>query len=232
MSKKISALNYIKDLFKYDDHRNFRKKLYKFTKKEKDLTYDYGCGYYYQSCESINLSGLRSSKKRVLNYSINEIIREKEVLDVGTNTGFLLFEIEKNYKSITGIDYNSKLINIANMVKDYLKLKNLSFVNGDFQTYKFDKKFDTILSLANHSTFDSGIKSSAKYLSKCNNLLKDGGYFLIEGHHPSYEKISDFSSMIENFVKKNNYEIKKNSFLKTNFFYDDGRKFYLLKKNK
>ena len=93
------------------------------------------------------------------------------------------------------------------MVKDYLKLKNLSFVNGDFQTYKFDKKFDTILSLANHSTFDSGIKSSATYLSKCNNLLKDGGYFLIEGHHPSYEKISDFSSMIENFVKQNNYDI-------------------------
>ena len=59
------------------------------------MSYDYGCGYFYQSCETINLSGLRSSKKEFLNYSINDLIKNKDILDVGTNTGFLLFEFEK-----------------------------------------------------------------------------------------------------------------------------------------
>ncbi len=230
MSKKLSILNYFKDLLKYDNHRRFRGKIYNFLKKEKDMSYDYGCGYFYQSCETINLSGLRSSKKRVLNYSINDLIKNKDILDVGTNTGFLLFEFEKNFKSILGIDYNPKLINMANMVKGYLNEKKLSFISADFQSYNFDKKFDVILSLANHSTFDKGIKSTEEYLSKCDSLLKNGGYFLIEGHHPDYEKVSDFIIMVESFILKYDYDIKKTSVLKTNSFYDDGRKFFLLKK--
>ena len=97
--------------------------------------------------------------------------------------------------------------------------------------YEFNKKFDVIFSLANHSTFDLGIKSTNNYLYKCDALLKKGGHFLIESHHPSYEKISEFSKIVENFKKDFNYNVENSSILKTNFFYDDGRKFYLLKKN-
>ena len=48
---------------------------------------------------------------------------------------------------------------------------------------------------------------------------------------PDYEKVSDFIIMVESFIIKYDYDIKKTSVLKTNsFFYDDGRKFFLLKK--
>ena len=231
MSKKIGILNYLKDLFKYDIHRKIRKKIHSYSKSKKDLTYDYSGGYFYQSSERINLSGLRSSKKRTLNYSINEILKNKDILDVGTNSGFLLFELENNFKSILGIDYNQKLINLANIVKDYLDEKKIFFICADFETHKFDKKFDVIFSLANHSTYDEGIKSTEKYLSKCNYLLEEDGHLLIESHHPGYEKISDFDKIINRFVKEYNYTIIKKSILKTGFFYDDGRKFYILRKN-
>ena len=76
-----------------------------------------------------------------------------------------------------------------------------------------------------------GIKSTEKYLSKCNYLLEEDGHLLIESHHPGYEKISDFDKIINRFVKEYNYTIIKKSILKTGFFYDDGRKFFILRKN-
>ena len=67
---------------------------------------------------------------------------------------------------------------MANMVKGYLNEKKLSFINFDFQSYNFEGKNLTLFSLlANHSTFDKGIKSTEEYLSKCDSLLKNGGYF-------------------------------------------------------
>lgn len=229
MSKKISLLNYFKDSINFDKNRRIRKKLLG-IKETKSNKYDYGCGYFYQSSDIIRLSGLRSSKKRVLSYSIKMIIANKDILDIGTNSGFLLFELENNYKSIVGIDYNSNLIELANTLKNYLDLKKIIFLNEDFNKYEFNKKFDVIFSLANHSPYDEGIKSTLSYLSKCNTLLKNGGFFLIEGHHPKHEKISDFCLLIENFIKKYNYDVKTKSKLFTNNFYDDGRQFYLLKK--
>ena len=96
-----------------------------------------------------------------------------------------------------------------------------------FQSYNFDKNkirlnLIQLLVWMDHSTFDKGIKSTEEYLSKCDSLLKNGGYFLIEGHHPDYEKVSDFIIMVESFIIKYDYDIKKTSVLKTNSFYDDG----------
>lgn len=229
MSKKISFINQIIDSFKFDHHRNIRNVISRINKQH-ELTYDYGANYFYQSLEKINLSGLRNSTKRIRSYNIDDIIKNKEILDIGTNSGFLILSLSKIYKFCTGIDYSKKLIEIADIVKNYLKLKNISFLNDDFMNYNFTKNYDVVFSFANHSTYDGGIKNTQEYLKKCNLLLKNGGYFLIESHHPNYEKIEIFSQIISEFLEKYKYTVIKSDYLYTGNFYDDGRKFYILKK--
>lgn len=92
-----SKINKIKDFLKFDNNRVFRKRLISFISN--NLTsnhYDYGEGYFYQSLEKINLSGLRNSKKRIEQYNINSLLLNKDILDIGCNSGFLLFQLKEN----------------------------------------------------------------------------------------------------------------------------------------
>ena len=231
MSRFLSNINRIKDFIKIDKYKKIRSEIFQIIKGTLDETYDYGQGYFYQSFERINLSGLRNSKKRIEQYKILEEIKNKEIIDIGSNSGFILFQLDNVFKNATGIEYNPKLIEVALKVKSFLNIKNIFFIKSDFLKHNFNNKsFDFILSLANHSTYDKGIYSTDLYFEKCNQLLKPGGFLFIEGHHPNYEKIQDFEILILNFIKKYNFQIKNENFLKTGYFFDDGRKFYLLKK--
>ena len=87
-----------------------------------------------------------------------------------------------------------------------------------------------ILSLANHTTFDKGIKSSELYFDKVMKLLDENGTILIESHHPKYEKEEDFRKMVDNIVERFKLNIISHDKLLTGSYYDDNRYFYFLKK--
>lgn len=226
-----SKINKIKDFFKFDIHRAFRTQLINYISKNStsDL-YDYGEGYFYQSLEKINLSGLRNSKKRIEQYDINSLLLNKDILDIGCNSGFLLFQLKENYNKIVGIDHNSSLIDLANMTCEYLKQKQISFVKGNFMKYDFTQKFNVIFSFANHTTFDKGIKNSEEYFDKCFNLLLPKGYLFIESHHPNYENQKEFNKMIDFIIKKHDLVFVKKHLIKSKYFYDDGRTFVVISK--
>ena len=67
-----SKLNKFFDSLKFDKFRTFRKKVLDLKNYNLSLNHDYGNGYFYQSFEKINLSGLRKTKDRVkaLNFKI------------------------------------------------------------------------------------------------------------------------------------------------------------------
>ena len=88
MSRFLSNINKIKDFIKIDKYKKIRSEIFHIIKNTLDETYDYGQGYFYQSLEKINLSGLRNSKKRIEQYKILEDIKNKEIIDIGTNSGF------------------------------------------------------------------------------------------------------------------------------------------------
>ena len=69
--------------------------------------------------------------------------------------------MQENYQEAIGIEYNPKLIDIAEMIRVYKKKNRIQFICSDFQSYEFNKSFYIIFSLANHSTFDEGITDSA-----------------------------------------------------------------------
>lgn len=231
MSKIISDINKFIDSLKFDKHRSFRKEIYSLLKKADKDKYDYGNGYFYQSLEKINLSGLRNSKKRLSEYNLSKLTLNSEILDIGCNSAFLICELEQNFKSYFGIEWNKNLIEIGNKTIKYLNLENIDLINGNFLNYNFNnRKFDVIFSFANHSTYDKGIISPDDYFNKCDNLLIKNGILVIESHHPNYENKITFEEMINKFIKSNSYKQIVKKIIESNNFYDNGRTFVILKK--
>ena len=228
--KIISLKNKFVDTLTKCKYKVFKNELLEILSQNSDY-FDYGSGYFYQSLSNINLSGLRNSRKRIEAYNFNQFIKSKKILDVGTNTGFLLME-RNNFASALGIDHSPNCIEVAKKTKKKLNLKNVDFICGNFLDYKFNRKFDVILSLANHHTFDKGIKNPQHYLLTIDkNLKSKGGVLILESHHPSFEKKEDFKK-VETFVEKELfYKLESSKILKTGNYYDDGRKINFYRKN-
>jgi len=225
-SKIISKINRYIDYLKFDNHRKIRLEIAS-IKNELDQ-YDYGEGYFYQSLRRINLSGLRNTQIRKDFLNLSKYTRNKTILDIGTNSGFLLFELENNFDYALGIDYNPSLIKIGNIVKKYLKINNIDIKCQNIYNLSDNKKFDIILSLANHSTFDNGINETDKYFKKVLNLIKSNGILVFESHHPQYESLKSFDKYVEKLLE--NFKIISEGSYQTKNFYDNKRKYVILKK--
>jgi hypothetical protein len=94
---------------------------------------DFDAGYQTHDLGDKVIIGQRDTKKRIdkIPYDFNG----KTVLDIGTNQGGMLFAISDKIKHGIGIDYNPKLINVANKIKSFSKQTNL-----DFYVFDLDKE--------------------------------------------------------------------------------------------
>ena len=108
-----------------------------------------------------------------------------------------------------GIDYNPKLIEIAKKSKNYLNLNNIEFKTQDFQSNGINEKYDIILSLANHHTYDKGITSTKDYFEKILKIISQDGYLIFEGHHPLIENDEDFWNILGQIKDQFYYYRKK-----------------------
>ena len=154
--------------------------------------------------------------------------KHKVILDIGSNIGAILMNTKCTFKYAVGVEYNKYLIKISNELKDYLDLKNCEFYFDDFMKIELDKKFDVILSLANHHTFDKNIDNKDLYFKKIYNLLKINGILIFESHSPLYEKEKDLILVLEKL--KTEYETIENGIYKFGNFFDLNRKFFIFKK--
>lgn len=82
----------------------------------------------------------------------------KTVLDIGTNQGGMLFAIADKIKYGVGIDYNPKLVNVANRLKSFSQVTNI-----DFYVFDLDKE--------QHSMIDNFLRTEKVdicfFLSMC-----------------------------------------------------------------
>ena len=74
-----SKLNKFFDSLKFDKFRTFRKKVLDLKNHNLSLNHDYGNGYFYQSFEKINLSGLRKTKDRVKALNLDSLLYNKNI---------------------------------------------------------------------------------------------------------------------------------------------------------
>ena len=228
MSKLISGINKLSDYLKFDQYRNLRIQITKILKENK-TNFDYGYNYFYQSLEKINLSGLRNTQKRIDALGLQNLVENKSVLDIGSNIGAISLQLDQKFIRFDNVEYNTTLNKIGERISKFLNIKNINFYSQNFLEIKLEKKYELILSLANHSTYDKGIVDTELYFKKIHNLLNYKGILVIESHHPKYEDLKNFErTIIDNFNK--NLKIIKKGKYQFNNFYDDGRKFYILQK--
>lgn len=116
--------------------------------------------------------------KMILNNIYNEIMQKKQssVLDIGVGTGVLAGKLYENEHSITGIDFSSKMISIAQS-----KMPAAHFIewdiSNDLPSEIAGNKYDFIVSTytLHHLTDDAKISFITNMLS----FLKEDGKILI-----------------------------------------------------
>jgi len=62
----------------------------------------------------------------------------KTVLDVGSNQGGMLFQVQDNIEQGIGIDFDHRLVNVANKIKQTHNYSNLNFYVFDLEKETFD----------------------------------------------------------------------------------------------
>lgn len=151
--------------------------------------YDYGSGYYYQSMQLIRISGYRNTEERIAKLDLKRRVRGRKVLDIGSNTGFLLLSLADDIKSGVGIEFNPYLVKTAEAVRRYMGVENVKFLTTAFEDYSGEgEDFDLVLSLANHSTYDGNTKQTVEaYFQRIYDILPTGGILIFESHPPKIE---------------------------------------------
>ncbi len=93
-------------------------------------------GYHSVSLNNQELKGQRNPKKRF--EKVNLDFTGKTVLDVGCNQGGMLFEIADAIKHGIGIDFDSRMINVANRIKRHKGVSNTDFYVFDLAQEKLE----------------------------------------------------------------------------------------------
>ena len=169
----------------------------------------YTQGYYYQGLEELGILGVKPTHFLFSQYQVDDIIRQAEVLDIGSNCGFLASYCAKLAKSVTAIELNPFLNFIARDIAFYLKLRNVHFLEEDFTTTTIHKKFDVVFSFSNHHTIDGNLYIGFEaYIQKIVHYLKQNGYLLFESHNvfgPGQGGIGDDGDMENKIAIMNKY---------------------------
>jgi len=95
---------------------------------------------------------------------------EKNLLEIGCGTGFVLSYLEKMGFIVTGLDLNKVGLKFA-----YKRLKKPNLICSDVYKYDTKKQYDIVclFDVIEHFDDDSSI------IRKCKNLIKNNGYLII-----------------------------------------------------
>ncbi|ABA05663.1 3-demethylubiquinone-9 3-O-methyltransferase [Nitrobacter winogradskyi Nb-255] len=192
--------------------------------------YDYGEGYFYQSLAELGVSGLRSTEARLKAYRLLDHIRDKTVLDIGCNAGFLSVSLAKAAQHVTGLDINPFLSALARTAAQALGRTNTEFLATGFEDAPLRGPYDVVMSLANHSTFDGQTRYDLQsYFDRCISLLKPDGLFIFESHTPSFEGegITQVCEMISQRLN-----VKQRDICNYGTYLDRGRTFIIAEHSK
>lgn len=160
-------------------------------------------GYYYQGYKKIGIHGIKPTEERISNYDIDQYLsKEKTVLDIGSNAGFMACFLSEFTKEVDAIELNPYLVKMGSVTKAFLGLKNVNFLEGDFTEYSFPNKYDLVFSLSNHFTIDGNLNVGFEtYIEKIFNTMNKNGIMFFESHDIN----GDDADLNEKFVIASKY---------------------------
>lgn len=184
------------------EKENDKKLIEKIIKIQKKGNPDFGGFKFYQGLEEIGIQGIRPTRYRILKYGIHEILKENyKVLDIGCNSGFLDMAISGLAANVTGIEYDSSLVSIAECVKEYLEIENCVFVNADFNDWykENEERYEVIFSFAIHHWLNL---KPEDYIDRLDKLLKTKGFIFIESHDLTRKEDNEYDDCVEALLEK------------------------------
>lgn len=162
---------------------------------------DFSEEQFYQSFELIGLSGRRPTMYRIEKYGVERILSpEKTVLDIGCNAGFFDMAVAPRVKHVLGVEYDATMVEVANIVKEYIHAENCEFWQGDFCEWmkQNHNTYNVIFSFAIHHWLNV---SQEEYVQMLDELLEVGGHICIESHELSVVDL-EYDRCIELFLEK------------------------------
>ncbi|GAG90237.1 unnamed protein product, partial [marine sediment metagenome] len=120
-----------------------------------------------------------SKKKFELSKLSSYDLKDKTVLDIGSNAGYFLFKlINKGPKLLTGIELGEKFVQISNdLNKEIYRSPIVNFILGDFFTQEFDIKFDFIICFSTYHYFGD---NQEVFFDRCHKIMNDDSILLLE----------------------------------------------------
>lgn len=189
-STDISILFFFRDIlyghFVCPEYKELQKEIHSICYKQRqNWAAPYCNSYPYQGLDEIGIGGLKPTEKRLELYNLDDILTsEKVVLDIGSNCGFLGTKIAKKVKHVDMVEFNPFLTSVTSIMVNAFKLENVNNILEDFTFFVPNKKYDVVLSLANHCTIDGNLNINfEEYIAKCFCCLKLNGYLIFESHN-------------------------------------------------
>ena len=101
----------------------------------------------------------------------------KKILDVGCGAGLFTFWLEEKGFSVTGIDLNEKMLELANQTKQKHNFKS-KFYLTDAEKFETNDKFDSIILFGN-TIWNFSPQKFVKTIKNLEKLLNENSFILI-----------------------------------------------------
>lgn len=146
-----------------------------------DLQHTYSQSYYLSDCGGyqtfLKTNGKHLDLRLISVFLLASPQKELQILDIGCGRGELSYALAKAGAIVTGIDYSSEAINIANNTFSHNSSLKLEYICDDVLNYPFSSKFDKIIL----SDVVEHIEEPALQilLMRCRELLSADGLLII-----------------------------------------------------
>lgn len=142
-------------------------------------------GYAYQGYARIGLAGVKPTEVRLQAYGFTSWLKPTmSVLEIGCNNGFMAIELARHAGSVDAVEYNPFLVEIGRITAEALDQRNVHFEVADFSSWAPLKRYDVVLSFANHCTIDGNLSVEFEsFVAKLWHLTNEDGWLFFESHN-------------------------------------------------
>lgn len=163
--------------------------------------------------------------KKEVDFLLNFIKKNDQVLDIGCGTGMHASLLEENNMYVDGLDLNKNMLDIAK------KRLHGNCYNQNVLDMKLDKRYDAVISMFAVLNHLKSIDELYKSFLNIKKVLKSKGYLLIDLHNPqnSGKKIDEYGNVTRimewHFDKENKMEKSNITFIVNGLEYKDSHTF-------
>ena len=125
--------------------------------------------------------------RKMVNWIDKNVSRDEPILDLGTGNGITLIHLhKKGFKSLKGVDYSEKAVQLARLVSEKHQAEEIAFEQLDILSNEVpeNQEYSVILDKGTYDAICLNpqqplIECKTKYQSFIIKNLRSGGYFLI-----------------------------------------------------